>query len=77
MLLLISLLLSPLPFRIRVIDCSPNQFGYRSAGLLAFFFQPLHLPRQQTEIGSVHLHNTDGTTLCNVVSTLFFAPESF
>src|SRR5882762_6356721 len=58
-------------FRIRVIDCSPNQFGYRSAGLLAFFFQPLHLPRQQTEIGSVHLHNTDGTTLCNVVSSPF------
>src|SRR6266513_3153311 len=58
--------------RIRIVNCSPNQFGYRSAGLSAFFFQPLHLPRQQTQIGSVHLHNTDGTTLCNVVSRLNF-----
>ena len=57
--------------RIRIVNCSPNQFGYRSAGLFAFFLQPVHLPRQQAEVGSVHLHKANATRCVTWCQGLF------
>jgi hypothetical protein len=31
--------------RVSIVDCSPNQFSYRSACLFTLFLQPLHLSR--------------------------------
>jgi len=51
--LLLSLSCPP-PNWICLVDSSPNQLSQRSTGLSTLFFQPLHLPGQQTQIGSMH-----------------------